>query len=109
MELSADVEVQLTSKDGFQPIVYLLNEARQKAASAMVGLVDIDPSNADAIRILQNEVKIYEDMVNACRKMVDDGKVAEMQISQEAREELYNVVMDPDTRRMVGADIEGMD
>ena len=93
--LGMDVEVQLekTKKAGFQPVLYMLQSARERAIAAMTKLVLIDANDAMAIRALQLEVLLFDDMVQSCREAVTRGREVEHTVTEEERAELNDLIM----------------
>lgn len=93
--LGMDVELQLekTSKAGFQPVLYMLRHARERAIAAMTKMVLIDASDAVAIRALQLEVMLFDDMVDSCREAVTRGREIEQVVSDEERAEINDLII----------------
>src|SRR5882762_5535882 len=90
LELAYDLQVQLergTAK-GMRPVLYLMVEQRKKAAAALLKMVDINVSETEAMRELQNEVRLYQDMIGHCHKLFSKGRDAEQQIMERDRIEM---------------------
>lgn len=98
IEMSGDIEVQLErgAKQGFRPIALLLVKARQQAAAAITQLCLADPADSTAIKLLQNEVVRFDDLLKFCREIVQKGKEADRKLTNEEREEVQDLVMTPD-------------
>lgn len=90
-----DIQIQLEklTKPGFQPVLYMLHEARERAIAAVAGLVTANPEDAGTIRRLQNEIAIFDDMVAACRKAVDRGREVDRLVSEEERAAINELVV----------------
>lgn len=104
--LGMDVELQLerTKKAGFQPVLYMLRSARERAVAAMTKLVLIDAHDAAAIRALQLEVLLFDDMVASCREAVTRGRELDYAVTEEERAELSAlIIQDWATADKVGA------
>lgn len=104
LQMAADLQVQLERGTGTRPVLYLLNEARKKATEALTKLVEVDASEADAIRALQNEVRLFGDMVEACRSLMEVGKAELRRIHEADREFVADLVenLDEETQRQLG-------
>lgn len=106
IELSYDIQLQLerTAKAGFRPLLFILADARQRAIAALTQLAIVDASDAKAIRILQNEVVRFDDMVATCRKALAQAHEAGARIDEQERAAINNLIMnDWATADAVGA------
>lgn len=103
-ELAADVQVQLERGTGTRPVLWLLAEQRAKARTAMAGLVEVDATEADAIRSFQNEIRLYGDLVTACQNLMTRGREADAMIAETARSDIAEIVgnMSPEDRKLYG-------
>lgn len=90
--LSADVEAQLRSKRGGQPVVALLDKARSHAAAAIVKLAEVDPEDAAAVRAQQNEVVCFQLIVTWLQEIVAAGFDASDEIDMAGREEAADLL-----------------
>lgn len=93
--LGMDVELQLekTKKAGFQPVLFLLRNARGRAIEAMTKLALVDPTKAEDIRRLQLEIMLFDDMVESCREAVQRGHELNDRVTEEEREEINSLIM----------------
>lgn len=93
--LGVDIELQLErhAKAGFQPVLRMLRDARTRAVAAMAQLVTVDATDAAAIRKLQNEIVLFEDMIESCRRMVAEGREADRSITDDERAEIGELIM----------------
>lgn len=91
--LAADVTVQLEKGTGTRPILFMLKEARHRAIKAFGMLIEVPPDDANTIRQLQNELKLYADMIHSCRAVLDRGKTADRRINEDDRAAIDEVVM----------------
>lgn len=109
--LAADLQVQLEKGTGTRPVLWLLANARQKAAKAFVMFIDADPEDAKLIRQLQTEVKLYDDMMVACQQMLDRGKDADRAIKESDRQALDEIAsqMSDEERRLNNIEQQGKD
>ena len=98
MKLGIDVEIQLerTQKPGFQPVLCLLRNARERAVDAMAKMVMVDPADAIAIRKLQLEAMLFDDLVSMCRELVEDGRNAERMVAEEDRAAINDLILGHD-------------
>lgn len=104
LENYADLMVQLEKGTGTRPILHLLHKARKRAIEANIQLVLTDPAEPAAIRRLQAEILLYDDMISACKEIVADGKDAQAIINDSERQEIQDVIMTPEQRRLHGFD-----
>lgn len=102
LELSTDIQVQLEKGTALRPVAYMLAEARKKAAKAILLFIDVDPHDWKLILRLQNEIKVYDDMVTAARSVIAHGEDAKHRITEKDRAELESIVRDmsPEERRL---------
>lgn len=110
--LAADLQVQLEKTTAMRPVLFMLAKARHRARTALLALgLDVEPEDTKLIRSLQNEVKLYDDMVTACRELLASGKEAHHRISEQERDALDEVVvnMSDDERRLHGFELRGKD
>jgi len=93
--LGMDVELQLdrSAQRGFQPVLVMLRDARERAVAAMTQLVICDPTDSLSIRRLQMEIAVFDDMVNSCRAIVARGREVERIVSEEERAEINDLIM----------------
>ncbi len=96
--LGIDVELQLekTKRAGFQPVLFMLREARERAIDAMAKLVVVDSSDPLAIRKLQLEVMLFDDIVSMCREVVENGRNVERQVDEEDRAAINELILHPE-------------
>lgn len=109
--LAADVQVQLERGTANRPVLWLLVRAREKAAEALTKLVEVDASEESAIRALQNEVRLYGDMVEHCRNLMEVGRSEMARIKESDRETMAELVQDLDeeTQRLIGVQPASID
>lgn len=109
LELAADLTAQLEKKAGTRPVLWMLARQRQKAAESIGLLMRVDPTEPEAIRILQNDVRLYEDMIASCRALVASGRDAYAAIEERDRDEITEIVMTKDDQQLYGFNQEGTD
>lgn len=109
--LAADVQVQLEKGTGTRPVLWLLAQQRAKANEAMGKLVDVDATETEAIRTLQNEIRLYGDLVTSCQELIVRGREADAQIAERDRSDMADIVgqMSSDERRLHGFQPQGDD
>lgn len=109
--IAADLQVQLERGTGTRPVLWMLAQARERAGKALVMFIDADAEDPKLIRQLQAEVKLYDDMVNACRQLIRRGKEADARIRESDRAAMDEVVMEmtEDERRLHGLEPRGID
>ena len=100
-QLHADLVVQLEKGTAMRPVLWMLVQARKRAARAMVMFVDADPIDTSVISKLQAEVRLYDDMVRSCRELLAAGREAELKIGEDDRmaiDEIVNEMSEEDRR-----------
>lgn len=105
VEASAAIEVTLDHPD-MTPLKAVLALAREDAATAIRKLVEIDPTQANEIRRLQNDARRYDSLVGWLRKIVGDGKDASETLAlirRDRAEEFRALVLDDPERDHNGA------
>jgi hypothetical protein len=109
--LAADLQVQLEKDTANRPVLYLLSEARKKALTAIVKLIEVDAIEEAAIRSLQAEVRLYGDMIEACQQLIMRGREADTMIAERERSDLAELIgsMSEEDRRLHGFQQQGDD
>lgn len=110
-ELAADVMVQLERGTGTRPVLYMVDQARARAAKAILMMMDVDAENASDIRKLQAEMKLYDDMIASARMMLQRGRNADSKIREANRAEIEDLAHDlsPEERRLYQLQPQGSD
>lgn len=109
--LATDLRVQLEKGTANAPVLFLLNTARAKARVALAKMVEVDAGEVDAMRSLQQDVRLYGDMIAACQALVAAGREADSLISESDRGELEEIVRDMslEDRKILGLQQQGDD
>lgn len=97
IKASADLEVQLATKNGSAPAIAILLRLRERAAESLAAIVFLnihDPLDLIKFITLQNEVKRYDEWVGWLRELIADGKRIDQEFDDEAREEMLDVLLD---------------
>lgn len=90
--LSAEVEIQLTSRDKTGPLLALLALARQHAAEALADLANMDLGDRAAAN-KQMDVRCFQRIVEWLRDIVADGFDAELELSDAERYEINDEIL----------------
>lgn len=90
--LSAEVEIQLKSRDKTGPILALLALARQHAAEALADLAHMDLGDKSAAS-KQMDVRCFQRIVDWLRDIVQDGFDAELELSDAERYEISDEIL----------------
>ncbi len=93
IKASADLEVQLSEKNGGGPAIEILRRLRDRAAESLAALATVDAEDAKAIRMLQNEVKKYDEWVGDIRSIIAEGVSLDREMQENEREELLDVLV----------------
>ena len=91
IELAIDVKVQLEKGVGTRPILWLLSRARRRAAEAFVRFADVDPNDAKAIILLQNDVVLYDNLIADVKQLLSLGRDAHAEIRERDRAEIEEI------------------
>jgi hypothetical protein len=83
--LAADLMVQLEKGTAYRPVLWMLVQARKRAAGAIDLFIDVDPEDVDAVRKIKAEILVYTDMVRSCRELLAKGREAEARIGEDDR------------------------
>lgn len=103
IDMSARVEGELLNLSS--PMVMMLHRARKEAAAAMIQLVDVDFTKTEEIRLLQNKIMRFSDMVRWLKDIVREGIENDQRITNEQRDELANILLyQPDGGGSLDAD-----
>jgi hypothetical protein len=92
IKASAEIEAELSMRRNF--LIPMLDRFRDKAAESLAALAFVDAENPKAIRLLQNEVKKYDELMDDLRSIVVEGIVAEQEITDEEREEYLDLLVE---------------
>lgn len=92
IKLSHDLDRQLANRRDCAPVLEILHRLQARAAESLASLAICDTEDPKAIRLLQNEVKRYDEWVGWLRDIINEGVVLEKEISDAEREELLDVL-----------------
>jgi cytochrome P450 len=92
IKASADLEVQLLDKTGSGPAIEILRRLKDRAAESLAGLPFCDAEDAHLIRVLQNEVKRYDEWVAWLRDIIQEGRAYDRDQTEQEREELLDLL-----------------
>jgi hypothetical protein len=95
IKLSADLEVQLAGKPGASIAIEILTRFRMDAAVSLSGMAFLnldDPADFIKAKVLQNEVKRYDELFASMLKIVIEGKQYDAAMETEAREEMLDAL-----------------
>ena len=110
IQVSAEIEVELTAQGGARPLLAVMVKARGQAADALVALAQAD--TMERVRDLQQIVARYTDLIDFTRQILLAGMDAEMaqdaideirdlaRLSPEALEEMAEMGLTPAPQRM---------
>ena len=101
MELSAEAVALLTSP-GDDLLIELLTRARLRAQDALIGLQTVDPEQPAAIRTLQNEVRIYLDLLEHLKAVIVEGFEKEREFHESTRDEAREFALDEEELALLG-------
>jgi hypothetical protein len=89
--------VQLEKGTALRPVLWMLVQARKRAAKAVAMFVDLDIGDTvdvPTLRKLQAEICIYDDMVRSCRELLAMGREAELRVGEDDRLAIDEIVME---------------
>ncbi len=93
-----DLKVQLEKGTGTRPMLYLLADARNKAVIAIRKMVEIDVSETASLMALQQEIRLYGDMMDAAGRMLSRGAEADHEIHERDRAEIADFLTTDEAR-----------
>ena len=100
-DLAIDFQVQLEKKTSIRPVLWLLARAKRRAATAMADLVRVDVTKTSQILILQNEVLLYEQLMQDCEALLALGHEADHEIDEMDRLDIIDA-LSPEEARQAG-------
>jgi hypothetical protein len=112
--LATDLMVQLEKGTALRPVLWMLAQARKRAAKAVAMFIDLDINDVvdvPALRKLQMEICIYDDMVRNARELLARGREADQRIGEDDRLAIEEIVaeMSPEDRRLYQLTQQGAD
>jgi hypothetical protein len=87
-----DIELQLVQRQGFAPILEIMRRLRLRAAESLASLAFVDAEDPKAIRVLQNEVKRYDEYVEWLRDITSEGVRFGEEMDAKERDELLDIL-----------------
>lgn len=102
VENALDVIVQLERGTGTRPVLWLLARSRNQAVVALRKLIEVDATEIEAVRALQQEIRLYGDLVESCRDLVARGKEEDRQIAEEERDAIADLVTSNEDAEAMG-------
>ena len=90
---SRELDAQLSKKRGCSPVLEILRRLRARAAESLEALAFTNAYDSEKIKLLQNEVKRYDEWVEWLRDIVSEGLEYDQQITDSEREELLDVLV----------------
>lgn len=109
--LAEDLKMQLEKGAGMRPVLFLLSNQRARAVKAIHGLIEANPTDADSIRQFQQEARLYHDLMDHCREMIQRGKEADARIAEDERASAAAALieMEPEEKRLLNVETTGED
>lgn len=89
---SSDIEAQLSLQQGCRPVLVVLLKARDRAAESLQALAFHEANDVAGIRILQNEVKRYDELVAWFREIIVAGIEYDKEITAEDQEQMLDLL-----------------
>lgn len=91
IKVSMELEAEFVTK-GEAPCLEILHRIQDRAAQSLMALALCDSEDPKQIRLLQNEVKRYDEFVQFMKEIIDEGRAADKELSHEEREELLDTL-----------------
>lgn len=91
VKVSMELEAQFIAR-GDAPCLEILKRLRDRAAQSLMALALCDSEEPKAIRLLQNEIKRYDEFVGFMKEIVDEGRSTDQELSHQEREELLDIL-----------------
>lgn len=92
IKASADLEVQLSERNGGGPAIEILRRLRDRAAESLAALAICDAEDGRAIRTLQNEVKRYDEWIAWIREIISEGMAYDQEMNEAEREDMLDLL-----------------
>lgn len=92
IKLSHDLDRQLANRRDCAPVLEILHRLQDRAAESLAALATCDTEDPKAIRLLQNEVKRYDEWVGWLREIMSEGVDYDKEISAEERDEMIDML-----------------
>lgn len=92
IKLSVDLDRQLANRRDCAPVLEILRRLQDRAADSLAALAICDTEDPKAIRLLQNEVKRYDEWVAWLRQIMSEGVDYDKEISAEERDEMIDML-----------------
>ncbi len=86
VQLGHDILNDLKVVTGGGPLAYILDRASKEAGAALNALVDVDPTEFNIVRKLQNEVQRHRDLVRWIGQGIVEAQDNEEPLSQLRRQ-----------------------
>ena len=99
VELSREIEADLTAKGGFRPLLTVLTRMKRNAAVALANLAHVEATETGEIRRYQDVIRLYDETIKSISEIFAAGYDAEFEIEEAEQEEikkLTGVDGDPD-------------
>lgn len=96
IKASADLEVQFSVKTADRPSIEILRRFRERAADSLAKLPFLnldDPSDLIKAKVMQNEVKRYDEFFADMSAIIKEGIEYDKQLSDEDRDELLDLLV----------------
>lgn len=92
LDLSVQIEIQLTAKTGGAPLATHLNRSRKRSMAALYALAGVNPTDTETIRQHQMHVRMHELLLDDLKLIVAKGREAEDYLDQETASEIAAAV-----------------
>lgn len=92
IKASADLEVQLSERNGGGPAIEIMRRLRDRAAESLAALAICDAEDCSAVRTLQNEVKRYDEWVAWLREIISEGIAYDQEMNEAEREDMLDLL-----------------
>lgn len=92
IKASAELEVQISQRVGSAPALEILRRLRDRAAESLVALATCNTEDPKEIRLLQNEVKRYDEWVGWLREIISEGVAYDAEFTAADREEMLDLL-----------------
>lgn len=104
IQMAQEISLQLEASARVKPVLYLLSQQRKRAAAAIFALCKIDSHKAEDIRVLQNEVSLYADLIESCQTLFIKAKEQAAEIDEADRVATLDLITDPETLKAIGVE-----
>jgi hypothetical protein len=93
IEAAKELDNQLGNRKGCGPVLEIMRRLRARAAESLEALAFVNAYDVEKVKVLQNEVKKYDEFVEWLRDISAEGLSYDQQITAEEREDMIDILV----------------